>query len=142
MGFRTDTSITASWRRTADVSQKELCPSGKSLLKAGMNSARNFSNPVPSSYVKFANPASRYAIVGVMVAETDGGIRVAVTGAGACAFRASDFEAALTDSFTADSLDGVPVDATDLNSDLHASAEFRAHLVGVMAKRAVKALGG
>ncbi len=99
--------------------------------------------PKPArAYVKFANPASRYAIVGVMVAESDGGIRVAVTGAGVCAFRASDFEAALTESFSADSLDSVSIDAANLNRDLHASAEFRAHLVRVMAKRAVKALGG
>ena len=104
--------------------------------------AVSFPKPKRAAYVKFANPASRYAIVGVMVAETEGGIRVAVTGAGACAFRASDLEAALTQSFSADALDGVSIDAGDLNSDLHASAEFRAHLVGVMAKRAVQALGG
>ena len=104
--------------------------------------AVSFPKPARAAYVKFANPASRYAIVGVMVAETDGAIRVAVTGAGACAFRASDFEAALTESFSANSLDSVSIDAGNLNSDLHASAEFRAHLVGVMAKRAVKALGG
>jgi carbon-monoxide dehydrogenase medium subunit len=77
-----------------------------------------------------------------MVAETDSGIRVAVTGAGACAFRASDFEAALTESFSADALGSVSIDSDDLNSDLHASAGYRAHLVRVMAVRAVKALGG
>jgi carbon-monoxide dehydrogenase medium subunit len=104
--------------------------------------AVSFPKPVRAAYVKFANPASRYAIVGVMVAETGGGIRTGVTGAGACAFRASDYEAALTESFSADSLDSVSIDAADLNSDLHASADFRAHLVSVMAKRAVKALGG
>lgn len=104
--------------------------------------AVSFPKPARAAYVKFANPASRYAIAGVMIAETGGNIRVAVTGAGACAFRASDFEAALTASFSASSLDSVSLDATELNSDLHASAEFRAHLVGVMAKRAVKALGG
>jgi carbon-monoxide dehydrogenase medium subunit len=104
--------------------------------------AVSFPKPARAAYVKFANPASRYAIVGVMVAETDGGIRVAVTGAGACAFRASDFEAALTESFSEEALDSASIDAADLNADLHASAEFRAHLVGVMAKRAVKAIGG
>ncbi|MDH4073334.1 MAG: carbon monoxide dehydrogenase, partial [Gammaproteobacteria bacterium] len=65
---------------------------------------------------------------------------VAVTGAGACAFRATAFEKALTDSFSADAIAGLAVDATDLNSDLHASADYRAHLVTVMAKRAVRAL--
>ncbi|MDH3847427.1 MAG: xanthine dehydrogenase family protein subunit M [Gammaproteobacteria bacterium] len=104
--------------------------------------AVSFPKPKKAAYAKFHNPASRYAIVGVMVAETDSGIRVAVTGAGACAFRASDFEAALTESFSADALGSVSIDSDDLNSDLHASAGYRAHLVRVMAVRAVKALGG
>lgn len=100
--------------------------------------------PVPkkASYAKFPNPASRYAVVGVMVAETDGGIRVAVTGAGACAFRASEIEAALGKSFSTVALDGLTMDAADLNDDLHASSEYRAHLIGVMAGRAIKNLGG
>ncbi len=104
--------------------------------------ALSFPKPSKAAYAKFSNPASRYAIVGVMVADTGGGIRVAVTGAGACAFRATAFEEALTASFSADALDGLAVDAADFNSDLHASAEYRAHLVSVMAARAVKALGG
>ncbi|MDX1403096.1 MAG: xanthine dehydrogenase family protein subunit M [Woeseiaceae bacterium] len=95
-----------------------------------------------AAYAKFPNPASRYAVVGVMVAETADGIRVAVTGAGGCAFRASAMEAALAKDFSAAALEGIAVDAADLNSDLHASAEYRAHLVGVMAKRAVQSLGG
>lgn len=100
--------------------------------------------PIPkrASYTKFPNPASRYAVVGVMVAETGGGIRVAVTGAGACAFRATEIEAALGKSFSAAALDGFAMDAADLNDDLHASSEYRAHLVGVMAGRAIKNLGG
>ena len=77
-----------------------------------------------------------------MVAETAEGIRVAVTGAGASAFRATEYEAALSSSFSADALAGITIDAGELNSDLHASAEYRAHLVGVMAARAVKALSG
>ncbi len=101
-----------------------------------------FPKPKKAAYAKFHNPASRYAIVGVMVAETDAGIRVAVTGAGPCAFRADDFEAALEKSFSAAALDGVAIDTAGLNSDLHASPEYRAHLVRVMAVRAVKALGG
>ena len=100
--------------------------------------------PIPkrASYAKFPNPASRYAVVGVMVAETGGGIRVAVTGAGACAFRATEIEAALGKSFSAAALDGFAMDAAALNDDMHASSEYRAHLVGVMAGRAIKNLGG
>lgn len=101
-----------------------------------------FPAPKRAAYAKFPNPASRYAIVGVMVAETGDGVRVAVTGAGPCAFRAQTFEDALNREFKAAALDGLNVDAADLNSDLHASAAYRAHLVGVMAKRAVQAASG
>jgi carbon-monoxide dehydrogenase medium subunit len=104
--------------------------------------AVSFPKPKRAAYAKFPNPASRYAVVGVMVADTSGGIRVAVTGAGPCAFRATDIEGALAADFSAASLDGIAQSADDLNSDIHASAEYRAHLVGVMARRAVKALGG
>lgn len=101
-----------------------------------------FRKPKRAAYAKFPNPASRYAIVGVLVAELDQGVRVAVTGAGPCAYREAVFEAALKDAFAPASLDGLAVAADDLNSDLHASAEYRAHLVGVMAKRAVQRAGG
>ena len=101
-----------------------------------------FPIPARAAYAKFPNPASRYAIVGVMVAETGDGIRVGVTGAGPCAFRATDLEAALGANMAADAIDGVPIDDDRFNSDLHASAEYRAHLVGVMAKRAVAQLLG
>ena len=101
----------------------------------------SFPKPKRAAYVKFPNPASRYAVVGVMVAETAGGIRVAVTGAGACAFRMTAMEEALAASLSADALDGLTPDAADLNEDIHASAEYRSHLVLVMARRAVKALG-
>lgn len=104
--------------------------------------AVQFPKPKRAAYAKFPNPASRYAVVGVMVAETADGIRVAVTGASSCAFRVTAMEDALAKDFSAKALDGITVDAADLNSDLHASAEYRAHLVGVMAKRAVQALGG
>lgn len=100
-----------------------------------------FSKPKRAAYAKFPNPASRYAVVGVMVAETDDGVRVAVTGAGPCVFRATAFEEALAREFSANALDGLTIDAGDLNSDLHASPEYRAHLVQVMAKRAVTSAG-
>jgi carbon-monoxide dehydrogenase medium subunit len=96
--------------------------------------------PVPkrAGYMKFKNPASRYAMVGVFVAETAGGVRVAVTGAGPSVFRVTDMEKALTKSFTAAAAAGVKVAADGLNADIHASAAYRAHLVSVMAGRAVE----
>lgn len=101
-----------------------------------------FPKPTAAAYVKFANPASRYAMVGVMVAKTADGVRVAVTGAGqGGVFRASVLEDALSGSFSPAALDGLAVDADELNSDIHASAEYRAHLITVMAKRAVAACG-
>jgi len=101
--------------------------------------AVSFPVPKRAGYAKFPNPASRYAVVGVMVAETNSGVRVAVTGAGACVFRAEAMEQALGVDFSAAALDGVAVDGGDFNSDIHASAEYRQHLVTVMAKRAVLA---
>ncbi|MDX6748864.1 xanthine dehydrogenase family protein subunit M [Geminicoccaceae bacterium 1502E] len=97
--------------------------------------------PEKAAYSKFANPASRYAIVGVFVARTAGGVRVAVTGAGPAVFRATEMEQALGGNFSAAALDNVTVAADALNSDIHASADYRAHLVKVMAKRAVEAAG-
>jgi carbon-monoxide dehydrogenase medium subunit len=100
--------------------------------------------PVPqrAAYMKFPNPASRYALVGVFVAKTAAGVRVAVTGAGSNGvFRLNAFEAALNANFSPAALDGVSVPADGLNSDLHADADYRAHLIVVMAKRAVAAAG-
>ncbi len=94
-----------------------------------------------AAYAKFPNPASRYAIVGVFVAKAGGGVKVAVTGAGPAVFRVPAMEEALAGNFSADALNGISVSADDLNSDIHAGADYRAHLVGVMAQRAVKAAG-
>lgn len=95
--------------------------------------------PIPSraAYQKFPNPASRYAVVGVLLADFGGTIRVGVTGAGPCAFRASGIEEVLNKNLTAAAIDGVEVPDAGFNSDLHASAEYRAHLVKVMARRAL-----
>ncbi len=97
--------------------------------------------PVPErcAYAKFAHRASKFAVVGVMVAKTAGGVRVAVTGAGSSAFRVPEMEAALGKKFAPEALDGITVAAYRLQSDSEASAEFRAHLIGVMARRAVAA---
>jgi carbon-monoxide dehydrogenase medium subunit len=99
----------------------------------------HFKKPAAASYQKFPNPASRYAIAGVYVAKHGDGVRVAVTGAGPCAFRWKEAESALASSFAADALAALSVPAGDLNADIHASADYRAHLVKVMAQRAVKA---
>ena len=99
----------------------------------------SFTAPDRAGYEKFKNPASRYAIVGVFVAKGGDGVRVAVTGAGDNGvFRAGDFEAALAKNFDASALEGIKVSPSNLMSDIHASAEYRANLVAVMAKRAVK----
>src|SRR5690625_1049477 len=97
--------------------------------------------PVPhrAGYVKFAQQASRYALVAVMVAETAEGVRVAVTGAGPCVFRVPEMEQALSQDFRPEAVAGIRVPADDMNEDLHASAEYRAHLVSVIASRAVEA---
>jgi carbon-monoxide dehydrogenase medium subunit len=97
--------------------------------------------PQAACYQKFKNPASRYAIVGVFVARTGGGVRVAVTGAGPCVFRVPEMEAALARSFSPDAIKDITIPDSGLNSDIHASAEYRAHLVGVMARRAVAGCG-
>ncbi len=95
--------------------------------------------PVPdrAAYRKFPNPASRYAVAGVLVADFGGRIRVGVTGAGPCAFRATALEEALSASLAPETVRAIEVPDAGLNSDLHASAEYRANLVQVMAERAV-----
>jgi len=99
----------------------------------------SFPAPKRAAYMKFKNPASRFAIVGVFVADFGGKVRVGVTGAGACAFRQADMEKALAAKFAPESVANIKVKPDGLNSDLHASPEYRAHLITVMAKRAVEA---
>ncbi len=101
--------------------------------------AITFQVPRRAAYVKFNHPASRFAIVGVFVSQSAGGARVAVTGAGASGvFRVTAMEEALDREFAADALGSCSVDADTLMGDLHASAEYRAHLIPVLARRAVK----
>ena len=96
--------------------------------------------PSRAAYEKFPNPASRYAIVGVLVADFNGAVRVGITGAGPCACRAPAFEAALSARLDPAALEDAELPAIDFNRDLHASAEYRAHLVRVMAQRAAARL--
>lgn len=98
-----------------------------------------FPIPLRAGYAKFRHPASRYALVGVFVAQFPDAVRVAVTGAGSCVFRVSEMEQALSKNFTPETAGRIAIRTDDLNSDLFASAEYRAHLVTVMAKRAVAA---
>ena len=104
--------------------------------------AVSFPVPEKAAYVKFDQPASRYALVGVFVAKTAGGVRVAVTGAGdSGVFRSSALEAALSADFSAEAAENTAVPAQGLLGDLHGTPGYRAHLIKVMAKRAVDAVG-
>lgn len=100
--------------------------------------------PVPKAavYLKFKQPASRFALVGVFVAQTAQGVRVAITGAGLSVFRHAGLEAALNQSFTPQAAAAVRIDDSDLNSDLHASARYRAQLISVQTQRAVAQMLG
>ncbi|MDQ1079384.1 xanthine dehydrogenase family protein subunit M [Pseudoroseomonas cervicalis] len=99
--------------------------------------AVSFPIPEKAGYAKLRNPASRYAMTGVFVAKGPQGVRVAVNGAAACVFRQTEMEAALAANWSADAIAGVKQSPDDLNSDIHGSAEYRAHLVNVMARRAL-----
>jgi len=132
------TIVTDRGKHAADSYFKGLFET--SLADGELVTAVHFPVPRRAAYAKFAHRASKYAVVGVFVAETAGGVRVAITGAGATVFRSAAMEAALTSSMTPGALDGITVPADDLNADAEASAEYRAHLIGVMAKRAVAAL--
>ncbi|MEZ5630092.1 MAG: xanthine dehydrogenase family protein subunit M [Burkholderiaceae bacterium] len=107
------------------------------LEEGELITAVRFPIPKRAAYMKFRQPASLFALIGVFVAQTDGGVRVAVTGGGNGVFRHAALEQALGKSFTPEAAAGVSTDAGELNGDLHGSAEYRAHLVGVMAQRAV-----
>ncbi|MBZ9817869.1 FAD binding domain-containing protein [Mesorhizobium sp. CA4] len=113
----------------------------ETALKEGeIATAVSFTAPAKAAYQKFRNPASRYAIVGVFVAKGKDGVRVAVTGAGEDGvFRSKEIEAALAKNFDAAALAGLKLPAKGLMSDIHASADYRANLIAVMAKRAVMA---
>ena len=101
----------------------------------------SFPVPEKAAYMKFPSPASRYAMIGVFVAKTAKGARVAVTGAGNGVIRIRSMEAALDKSWSASALDGIAVAPSNCNGDIHGSSEYRAHLISVMAKRAVAAAG-
>lgn len=103
--------------------------------------AIEFPIPEKAGYAKLKNPASRYVMAGAFISKGPMGLRVAINGAGPCVFRQADMETALGRNWSADAVAGVKQDADGLNSDIHGSAEYRAHLVTVMAKRAVAAAG-
>lgn len=101
--------------------------------------AVSFAIPERAAYVKFPNPASRYAMAGAFVARHASGVRVAITGAASCVFRATDFETALGRDFRPEAIAGIALDDADMISDMHGSAAYRAQLAGVVARRAVAA---
>lgn len=108
------------------------------LEEGELITAVTFQRPQRAAYIKFPNPASRYAMVGVFASQGPDGVRVGITGAAPSAFRFTAAEEALNANFAVDALDGLTIPADDLNSDMHASAEYRASLVITMTKRAVE----
>lgn len=109
------------------------------LAPGALISAISFPKPLRAAYAKFRHPASGYAVAGVFVAQFANAVRVAVTGATACVTRWPEAEAALAQDFTAASIAALPFASADLLGDIHASQEYRAHLAGVMLRRAVAA---
>lgn len=112
------------------------------LAEGELITAIHFPAPQKAAYAKFRQPASRFALVGVFVAQTANGVRVAITGAGNGVFRHAGLEAALSKSFTPEAVEGVAIDAGELNADLHASAAFRAQLIKVQTQKAVQQANG
>ena len=107
------------------------------LKKGELIQAVEFQVPNKSCYVKFPNPASRYAIVGIYIAKYKKEVNVAVTGVEAVVFRCKKIESALKSNFSSSALDSVKINSSGFNSDIHASADYRAHLIKVLAKKAV-----
>ncbi|MGH8034316.1 MAG: FAD binding domain-containing protein, partial [Lysobacterales bacterium] len=107
------------------------------LNEGELITAISFPIPKRAAYLKFKQPASRFALVGVFIAQFDAGVRVAITGAANGVFRHQGLEDALSKSFTPEAAAAVPIDASDLNSDIHATAAYRANLISVLAQRAV-----
>ena len=110
-----------------------------SLKKGELIEAIEFKIPEKSCYQKYPNPASRYAIVGVYVAKHKSGVNVAITGAKSCVYNEKNISNALSKNFSSSSIDNVIVSPKGINSDIHASAEYRANMVKVFAKKAVEA---
>ncbi|MFY3382687.1 FAD binding domain-containing protein [Paracidovorax sp. MALMAid1276] len=104
--------------------------------------AIRFPIPKRAAYMKFRQPASRFSLVGVFVAQFDAGVRVAITGAATSVFRHAGLEAALSQSFTPEAAAGVAIDPSELNTDIHASAAYRANLISVQTRRAVQQMLG
>ena len=112
----------------------------ETALKGGeIIEAIEFQIPEKSNYQKYPNPASRYAIVGVYVAKYKSGVNVAVTGAKSCVYNDKDLSKALSNKFSSSSIDNARVSSSGMNSDIHASAEYRANMISVFAKKAVEA---
>ena len=107
------------------------------LKKGELIEAIEFEIPEKSSYAKYPNPASRYAVVGAYVAKFKKEVRVAITGAGNSVFRSKELETALSSNISSSVIDNASVSSKGLNSDIHASAEYRAHLIKVMTRKAV-----
>jgi aerobic carbon-monoxide dehydrogenase medium subunit len=107
------------------------------LKKGELIEAVEFEIPEKSSYAKYPNPASRYAVVGVYVAKLKKEVRVAITGAASCVFRSKELESSLSSNFSSSSVDNTKIPSDGFNDDIHASAEYRAHIIKVMTKKAL-----
>jgi len=131
---------TINTNKRAIAADKFFTGSFETALRPGeIITSVSFPLPKRAAYVKFRQPASRFAIVGVFVSEGIGNVRVAVTGAAGCVFRAKAMEKRLAEQFAPEAIAKVKIAPDDLNSDIHASAEYRAHLITVVAQQAVEA---